>query len=184
MSVPPPIWIQWVAVVSVLIAGLGLVVQSITFFVDRYDRRKDLKRSRFDDYWFRQILLPVCVNPLIELAHSTIGEITGLHQIKSGDPEIPKRMQGLLGRFASKKMQIVNSALLLTIYGDELYDSFSVGLDELQDGVEEHVSKLGESFDSDSDVPRIISDEVYIQQFVWIKTRDVIQKIMKHHETV
>lgn len=179
-----PVWIQWATLLSVLIAGLALIGQSITFFVDRFDREKDLKRGRIDEYWFRQILLPVCIDPLLQLAHDTVAEIGGLHQIDAGDSDIPKHLQRAMSRFAVKKMAIVNSALILTMYRDELYDSFSNGLDKLQDGVEEHISLLGQGIGKEANSNRIVQDETYIQQFIWSTIRDVIQNVMKHHDNV
>ena len=81
-------------------------------------------------------------------------------------------------------MQIVNSALLLRIYGEKLSDSFPVGPDELQDGIEEHIALFGQAINDDSDSDRIVRDEAYIQQFIWSTVRRVISKLTDHHNTV
>lgn len=178
-TLPPPNWIQWAAVISVIIAGLGLILNSVVFFVERWSKNKDIDRSKIDEYWLRTILFPVCIQPLITLAIDTTRTVTALHNSDQPIGEIEIRKT--LSDFTQQKVAIINSSILLTIIGETAYHSFSSKLDDLEDEFVHFFAPPEAEGAKPNKSAMIRSDLTYMQQYIWVRTKNIIEELIELH---
>jgi hypothetical protein len=140
----PPWWVY----VTGVIAGLNFLY---TVFFNIYKLIKSRSESIKDKYWFRKILLPICVNPLNEFANKQTTELKaveeGASDSKIDDGQRIKIYKQFLVKFSDEKSDVINRFMVLLPIQKELYAIVAIKLDELEDSVTEYC--MNKSFGTD-----------------------------------
>ena len=157
----------WATVIGV---GLRIVGQ----LWGLYQRRIDRRRSVVDEFWYRTILVPICLQPLVDLVSEYIDR---LHRLDSGAllTFILPALRDLALEFGVDKNRVLGRFLLLTAFDEQIYRRIGETLDLLEDEISEYCGSI--SSDSDS-AGRVIA---FIEQLFWIKLTDVCKEMIRLH---
>ena len=134
---------------SILIAGTGALISLLALalaafrIVDdwRYRNRQETQ-ALFDEYWYRDVVLPVFLEPLLSHFRDLHGEITKL-QLDLAEPQANRRAEickSFLSAYKAKKEHIVNCALVVESFVSSIYAPISEQLDKADDAVTQFVA--------------------------------------------
>ena len=169
-SSSPPWWVYLTGVV----AGVNFLY---TVSFNFYKLFKSHSESIRDKYWFRTILLPICVDPLSEFANKQTGELKSVEAgaLESGidDAQRKKIYKAFLLKFSDEKSDVVNRFMVLLPIQKELYDIVARKLDELEDSVTEYCAN--KSFGTD------MGKVSHPGQVIFTSLGEIITAISKEH---
>lgn len=176
LSSPPPAGLMWVAVV---VALATLFWRVVTFGISRIDLRKERRLSVEDEFWFRTVIVPLCVDPLIEFIEWSTKEFRDL---ETGDgEEKPAAYRKALEQFQKRKEATLARFLMLQSLDGEIYPGVADRLDRIDDTVTEHcaLNSLGE----------VAMDKAYIQfgsveQAVYIELSSIFDLLKSTHKSI
>lgn len=175
----PPTWTLWFAVgASALLFVQRFFAPVWNFFRHRAARRLAV----IDDYWFRKVLMPQCMEPLQDFFEEK-GE-----QILSLNDKIPpnSKLSGKLARkydqfaqqFQTDKERLVRRFFVLRAIDAEIHETLAQLLDGLEDRVLEFCYEI------------VIADEVNHLELSAIEStfsatnRDIIERMIAIHRKV
>lgn len=166
----PPWWVYLTGVIAALNFG-WLVIFNIFQF------NKSRSESIRDKYWFRKILLPICINPLNEFANSQTLQLKSVEDdaltsgIENGARN--KLYKEYLGKFGEEKNNVINRFMVLLPVHKELYVIVSRKLDELEDSVTEYCKN--KSFGTD------MGNVSHPGQVIFTSLGEIMMEISKKH---
>ena len=164
---PPPSILLWATIIGVGFRFVG-------FLWSLYQRRLDRERSIVDEFWYRTIILPICLKPLVDLISEYIDR---LHKIDGSTllPMIMPTLRDLALEFGVDKNRVLGRFLLLSAFEEEIYRKIGETLDALEDDITEYCSSINkESHPCGREI-------AFIEQLFWSKLADICKEMIKLH---
>ena len=126
-------------------AAVALINLVYTIFWNNHKRNEEIFSSIKDKYWFREIILPICIKPLVDFANdqATLLHTMEKEAIAGKDKE---RYTAYLTKFKHDKASVINRFMILGPISSDLYGAVASRLDNLEDSVTLYCAK--KSFDS------------------------------------
>src|SRR5690242_7512283 len=120
----PPGWVTWLNTVGIIVAAIWTL---FVYVIGRQDR----KGNRHDEFWYRGILGPRCIQPLLNLVDVNLQRLRALE----GQAPIPGQQpyRNALALFSQEKATVTNSLFLLTLFDDAAYQKLARELDTIED---------------------------------------------------
>ena len=167
---------------TVLVSFVTLAWKVMEFIIARKDRNKDRNLSIEDEFWFRQVLLPICIQPLQKFALTQAEEINALESKskKQGLKDKNGPYRDFLKLFKHEKNTLLSQFMVLGPISQELYRSVTETLDDLEDYVTEYCAfnSLGKDVISETQY----SDYSNPKQTLFIKIGEIILTLSKKHK--
>ena len=165
---PPPNVLLWIVVA-------GAAISFYKLYRDYRNRRVDRERSIVDGFLHR-IIVPICLQPLVELISEYAGR---LHKL---DGEAPlqttlKDLRNLVLEFTSDKNLILGRFVLLTVFKDDIYGSIEKTLDSLEDEIMEYCGEILPDSNSDSTATVL----TFVDNLFWLKLANICRKMVTLH---
>ena len=134
---------------SIVISAVGALISLFAFGLAAFRILDDWRyRSRqeslalFDEYWYRDVVLPVFLEPLLAHFRDLQGELKQL-QLDLKEPDFNRRAEickEFLSHYKAKKEHIVNCALIVESFVSSIYEPISEQLDKADDAVTQFVA--------------------------------------------
>lgn len=131
----PPTWVVYIPFVISIVALSFSVYQ---FFVSRSDRKRDRDRLRDDDFWFRKIIVPICLDPLIRFMSEQSLKLRSIKEAPLSPAGEKQEYPQFLQAFKRGKNEIVSQCLILELFDGKLYEAIAEKLDGLEDYITLH----------------------------------------------
>jgi len=162
MSSPIVLWVS--AFFSLCALGLGIYNR----WYDISENKKNFARSINDDFWFRTIVIPVVLEPIVNFTNLFANKLIALDAAGNSSEYLD-----YLDEFQKELLIIQSRCILLDIYGQNLYSIIINDSEKFEDKVAEycHKKSLGESVDVS-------------HSFIFDYLRDVINIIKNHHRDI
>ena len=119
-----------------LIAWGSFALALCAFAFSVYWSRRTERRLSLDEYWFRQIVAPKCVSPIIEFHDYWLAELS---KIESATLNI-KLYRQTIGTLQTQKSALENSVWIVRMFSPDFQQSCYKELEGLEDAF---ASKLG-----------------------------------------
>lgn len=168
----PPAWMLWVtAVVALVKFAFDLIVWIVSLF----EKKKNLDRSILDDFWYRTIVLPTFLEPMMEFISEFSAKLRSLDESAGGADD----HNSYLKSFQVGLRNITNKALILSATHEALYEIVSNRLDLLEDAVTAHcaIRALGKDVVKDEKFEKFSVTEA---RFFEVQ-RDIVAQFINHH---
>ncbi len=173
---PPPPLLLWAT-------ALSLLFRVFIFFYERHKKRNERRSAVFDGYWYRIVLLPVCVNPLIDMYRRCAESLRSLAAYKGQPAQYRKeKYQKFQAELASEKNKIVSSFILLSPFSTEIYGRIQTILDDYEDMLAEYCAKC--CSDDPNATGEIVASLAYIESNLWMSLSKISEELMQVHERV
>jgi hypothetical protein len=112
----------WISLVSLAVA-LAAVIWTA------YWNRRSERRGYLDEYWFRQIVAPKCINPILGFHDAWLARVDSLNRNKVNQASV----QSLLSDFQKEKSVVLNSTWVARIFSTGFYARCCELLDAAED---------------------------------------------------
>jgi len=127
----PPGYFWW----ALFLAVTTFFWNIFLFFYNKVKNRNEI----IDEYWVRNIALPICVNPLIEFVETYSAQLKALNlSDKSNMINYENDLKGFQKEFKDEKEFIIKKFFVLSIKWNEIFNVLSKQLDELDDAITMH----------------------------------------------
>jgi hypothetical protein len=134
----PPAWAMWVAIVGVLVDVIRLIYELV-------HERKEKDSSVHDQFWFRTIISPRCVNPLIEFVElhaKALGTLVS-NLMTTSDPQVQlTRLRQFVATYQVASNELLERLILLTVFDNEVYLQVRNCLEQLEDDLTQRLASL------------------------------------------
>lgn len=164
----------WWVYLTGFVAGLNFFY---TVLFNLYKVIRGRSESIKDKYWFRKILLPICIDPLNEFANKQTAELKSVEEIASTSGaetgERNKIYKQFLVKFSDEKSAVVNRFMVLLPIQKELYAIVATKLDELEDSVTAYCAN--KSFGND------MGEISHPGQVIFTSLGEIIKAISEKH---
>lgn len=127
-SAPGADWTSWASLVVAAFA-LGFTI---------YWSRRTERRMYLDEYWFRQVVAPKCVNPVIEFHDVWLLRIGSLTGTKIDLDEF----QNLMGDLQAHKSSLENSVWITRIFSKTFFLECSKNLERVEDSFADELGNV------------------------------------------
>jgi len=134
VSESPPPGIVWI---TVLIAASTLLWNAGVFAVGRLDQSRQRRRSIEDEYWFRTVVSPFCVDSLVQLVDQSSKEL-GSFERAAPLGERNALYTGFLTSFRGRKNAVLSRFLLVAAFDSSVYGGVSEKIDDMEDVITQH----------------------------------------------
>lgn len=136
-----PGWVAWAPAASASVAVFALALSALNFFTLRRDRERDRRLSVVDQYWFRVILGPFCVEPVFTFVVTATKHLRELSS-KKGLPEAELRecYRVYVSTARGEIADLVIRLRLLAVVDKGAYEFASKNLDSVEDALVTHCS--------------------------------------------
>lgn len=133
----PPNWVLWV---SAFLAISKFFLDVVSWISSKFEKTRERNRSITDDFWYRTIILPIFLEPMLEFINEHSKKLRLIDDVyqKSPDEDHSDQYKSYLESFQSGLRHIINRALMLSASHESLYEVVSMKLDSLEDGVATH----------------------------------------------
>lgn len=125
-STPP----NWLVYITIIVSFGMLSLRVVNFVKTRQDRSHDHVNSIIDEFWFRKVFSPHCINPLIDFITS---ELESLNQIDLKNTKGSFRTYNI--HFQKEKEKIIRRFMLFSGWNNDVYDLVSKKLDDIDDTI-------------------------------------------------
>jgi len=172
----PPAWTQWLVLIG------SLVYTSWLIFDWKFRVRRaaiNVTESKYDDYWFRQVVCPTCITPLLELAKFTTGKVASINPVDRGTGHPTEEWKYFFREFTSRRISVSNTSVFLAVYGEQFSTAFDGHLEALEDDLAEFVDKYRNTPPDDS-FKQLEARNLMVQG-TWLRCRTVIRNIADEH---
>jgi len=161
----PPPWLVWITVAF----AFGTFIYRIITYI----RKRRL--SIGDDFWFRKILLPVCIEPLIKLVEDSVCK---LKKLQAKTTNIKTVYDNYLKEFKSEKNSVISKFMVLVSKNSELYSNISCAIDEIEDIITMHCALASSS---------LIENKVYanadiVEQHIYLNLKIILNLLESEHK--
>lgn len=125
-----------IANASLVISAFAFILSVMQFFYQRSKDKADRRLSVEDDFWFRGVLVPATIEPLIEHVQKTCSSLpqraalTGIG-IKNGYSDFSSHYQ-------RSHSAVISQLMMLSMFDADVYFKVSQKVDEIEDIVMEH----------------------------------------------
>ena len=126
--------------VGLIIALLTFVWKLIEFLLNKRERVRDTRSRVKSEYWFKNIMMPICIEPLIDFIIKHVNKIHSLETTYFESPleEKKESYNSYLNVFKDERNEILSRYMLMGSLSSELYENVSSKLDSLDDVVTQH----------------------------------------------
>lgn len=137
LSNTPPPGLVWL---TVIVAGSGLLWNISSFLLSAASKERARRADMRDDFWFRAIINPICLEPLLNFLIDTADELNKMNTENGGqqaNTEI-KEYDTFLDNFKNRKDRLISRFLITKVLDFLTYESITKDLDELDDAITTH----------------------------------------------
>lgn len=82
-----------------------------------YWNRRTERRAYLDEYWFRQVVAPKCISPILALHDDWLSKIDNMPKASWGQSLV----QGMIADFQKDMSQLLNSVWIARIFSSDFY---------------------------------------------------------------
>jgi len=131
-----------ISAASALVSLLAFVLAAFRIIDDWQYRSHQESQALFDEYWYRDVVLPVFLEPLLSHFRDLQSELKKLQQdLKEHDPKRRSEIcKTFLDDYKAKKEHVVNCALVVESFVSKIYLPISGELDKADDLVTQFVA--------------------------------------------
>ncbi len=176
----PSPWILWV---TVFVALGTFVLRLYNYIVERRDKSRDRKISIEDEFWYRGVILPTCLEPLLQFVLVQSDKLHNLNnRFLNSDENKNAEYKTYLDQFQKEKRSLENRSIVLEVISEEAYASVTKELDDLEDAVTTHCAfnSLGTNpVDGKSYDKFTVTEERF---FIFL--RDVYKTLVQEHGNI
>lgn len=177
----PPAGLVWF---TVFIAATTLIWGVFSYIFDKLHERRLRRQRRIDEYWFRTVVMPMCIQPLENFltAQAENFKHKNTSTIPNSTAISPRKYSLLLREFKDGKEKIKDRFLLTQVFNEQLYIIVANKLDQLEDEVALHCAynELGK----ESNVQENVGDPSYIHSYIYTSLRDIFNQFIKLHQKI
>ena len=175
---PPPGFIYF----TFLLAFAAFFWKVIEFLVNRTDKNKERLAGLKTEYWFKYIVMPMCVAPLIDFIMQHANKIYILSSECDGTnaEDSRKKYDEFLKNFKDEKNFISCKLFLLDSLEGELYQETADTIDEIDDIVTQHCYLS--SVDSATTDDRHYEDVSIVRQNMIYKLNEILAKLYSKYK--
>lgn len=119
-----------------LVAWLALVVAFITLAWTIYWERVSARRRQIDEYWYRQIVGPNCVEPIIAFLNKWIDELL----VHGANPPAAT-LDAMYTTFCTEKESLLSKLWLSKLFSNSFYDEAEETFDQVEDVFAEELTR-------------------------------------------
>ena len=173
INTPPPALISWIAVIAVFLR-FGLWV--LDTWVKKAQRNADTLHSKLEGYWYRSVIMPVIIEPLISLTKSATSALTTLpHQ--ATDSAKRRCWIEFRDEHVKKIADLRSSSPLLGVLGMNKENYIEEGLEEIEDFLAITCQTATDSSRIENPMqPADCADKI------WETTSSITKKLIKEHK--
>lgn len=114
---------------SDMLAWGGLAIAALALLLTAYWNRRSEKRLFLDEFWFRQVVAPKCIAPVIEFHDGWLAKVDSLD---ASDTDA-KSLQALMSELQRTRLTIEHSAWITRIFSGTYYVEACRTLDLVED---------------------------------------------------
>jgi len=169
--------------ITVFVAFFTFIWRIYAFIVGRRDRSYERNISIEDEYWYRGVILPTCLEPLLLFVLDQSDKLQHLNnRFSVGSDSKGDEYKSYLEQFQKEKRSLVNRSIVLEVISSDVYSSVAQLFDDLEDAVTEHcaISSLGSDSVDDTRYEKYIVTEERFFTFL----RDVYQIFVDQHRQI
>lgn len=154
--VPPP----WMLYVTALLALLAFILTVEKMVRERRERRKTRGLSVDDEFWFRRMIVPVCMEPIISFFFEQSASLDAV-MTRPASAVTRQEFEKFLRQFKKAKVDMAHRSRILCAVSTETYKRVVAELDELDDRVTDLCARcsLPEEFGSQARAGRDTGDQ-------------------------
>jgi len=142
-------------------------------------REKDKDESVYDAYWLRSIVIPICIEPLMELAEfatKNVYDVVVDEEFQSGRSDVWKAFDE---EFASRKLRLSSSLVMLDLIDIDLRAKIDVELDSLEDCIADFYDSTVSA--DQHEIPNIKNS---CGEAIWVLCRQITYKTLQAHASL
>lgn len=167
-AVPPPhALISWFSFLFILMR-IGVMI------IDSYKEKKAIENSINDIYWYREVIIPYCLEPLKEFIISQSSDFSLLSSnLNKGD------CREYFEKFKKEQGIVINKMLVTKAVDQDIYSTVQNQLEKLEDDIATYFAK--EAF-NDNSLETLKKTEVetsFHQAFC-----DIVKKFREEHHSL
>ena len=175
-SSPSP-WTLWM---TTFIAVATFLWKVYTFMMERKEKKKARTLSIEDEYWHRQLINPICMEPFIDFLISFTLELRDIHSKKATNENIGETLKAFLEKFKMMKLSVINRFMILGQSNESAYMIVSEGLDDIDDIVTQHCASYLLKCSSDETKSKYFSIGT-AEQDIYSHLGGVFRKLKDNH---
>ena len=171
---PPPGFIFFTFILAMFTFGWKV----IEFIVNRKDKTKEKLAALKSEYWFKYIIMPMCITPLIDFVMEHANKLYILNSKKKDGSDatvIQDNYKIFLKQFKDEKNFISCRFFLLDSLEEELYKFVAMEIDSIDDIITQHcyLSSFEPSYSDD----RHFEDITVVKQNMIYKLNSILAKL-------
>ncbi len=120
-----------------LLAYASLLVSMLTLMFTAYWSRRSERRSHLDEYWFKQLVSPKCVEPVVQFHDRWMSNLA--LEIRADDRGW---VENFLSKFHDERGALQEGAWVSRIFAGDYYDYCCSQMDSVEDAFVESIYRM------------------------------------------
>ena len=122
---------------SDFLAYASLAVALAAFVFTAYWSRRTERRLHLDEYWFRQLVAPKCIVPIMEFHDAWLAKMERIDF-----PLPPDALRELVSEYQRARVGVLDGAWISKIFTGDFYANCSEALDAIEDSLVDNLHKV------------------------------------------